>query len=148
MTFRPSNPLALRLRAQPALRAWHAWLLAALLLAAQALGLAHRIEHAPGSAAGLRAAWALGSVGLAAAANAAPAPVDGASQAGQGLDGHQAGDAQCRLVDQLGHADVLCGGAWEAPALPPAHRQLPVGADSVAMRPLPAAYQARAPPQA
>ena len=64
----------------------HAWLLAALLLVAQGLGLAHRVGHAPG----------LGQTGIAATAS------------GWSAD-HQAGSADCRLVDQLTHADALCG---------------------------------------
>jgi len=144
VTFSRTAPFTLHPRAQPALRAWHAWLLAALLLAALALGLAHRIEHAPG----LRAAWALEPVGAAAAASADPAPVDDMAQALPVMGSHHAGDPECRLVDQLGHADALCGGAWEAPALAPVPRAVPVGPHRVATLPPAAAYQARAPPQA
>lgn len=98
----------------------HAWLLALLLLAAQATGLAHRVAHAPGLAPA-HTAWA---------------------------DGHEQGQGDCRLVDQLSHADALCGAAA---ALPP---QLPA---AVAATPLPqqarpagtaAAYLARGPPPA
>lgn len=112
-------------------------MLAGLLLAAQALGLAHRIEHAPGHPAGQQAVLGLASVGAGLHSHGEPA-------AGE----HQAGDAQCRLVDQLGHADALCAAAWDAPALGPVPGQAPSPAARVALLPQPAAYQARAPPQA
>jgi hypothetical protein len=99
-----------------------AWVLALALLAAQALGLAHSVAHAPG----------LASV---------------AAVADEHFDGHHAGDAECRLIDQLAHADALVAGALllppalpavlSAPALPPAH--------TVAFA---AGYLARAPPRA
>ena len=73
-----------------------AWLLAALLLVAQGLGLAHRVGHAPG----------LGQISSTATAS------------GWSAD-HKAGSADCRLVDQLTHADALCGPPLLA-ALPPA----------------------------
>ena len=94
---------------------FHAWLLAAVLLLAQGLGLAHGIEHAP-SAAGARS------------------------------EDHEAGGAECRLIDQLAHADALCGG--DAPAL----ALVRVGDAAFAPQALglasaaPAAYLARAPP--
>jgi hypothetical protein len=74
-----------------------AWLLAALLLAAQALGLAHRVGHAPG-------------LGKAAVASAAGWSAD-----------HKAGSGDCRLVDQLAHADALCGPLLPATVAAPAH---------------------------
>ena len=104
-----------------AMAPWQAWLLAALLLAAQATGLAHRVAH--------------GGVG-------------GAHAAHQAFSAsHDEGSAECRLVDQLAHADALCGG--DAPALP----ALAVRAaepSRPATRPAagaPAAYLARAPPR-
>lgn len=115
---------------------WHAWLLAALLLAAQALGLAHRVEHAPGSQPLHAAAHAL---------------VHGAgehSASESGRSGHQPGDADCRLVDQLGHADALCSAPVLAAAILPPAGQGVAPASRLAAMPPPAAYQARAPPQA
>lgn len=98
----------------------HAWLLALLLLAAQAAGLAHRVAHAPGLA---------------------PAHA-------QWVDGHEQGQDDCRLVDQLAHADALCG----APAaLPPRLPAAQAGAAARAQaRPAgtAAAYLARGPPPA
>ena len=93
-----------------------AWLLTALLLLAQGLGLAHRIGHAPGMAG---VAWA---------------------------QDHEAGSNECRLIDQLAQADVLC----DEPA---GCTLLPLAADGVAgppraawSAPAPAAYRARGPP--
>ena len=65
-----------------------------------------------------------------------------------GLASHEAGDAECRLVDQLAHGDALCAAAAPAPApvLLPAPMQAPA-APRLA-QPLRAAYQARAPPLA
>jgi hypothetical protein len=86
----------------------HAWLLAALLLAAQALGLAHRVAHAPG----LPAAASAQATVLASADVHAHADADAAAHAP-----HEAGSADCRLIDQLAHADALCGSASLPPAL-------------------------------
>ena len=85
----------------------HAWLLAALLLAAQALGLAHRVAHAPG----LPAAPAQATV-FAVADVHAHADAEASAHAQ-----HEAGSADCRLIDQLAHADALCGDASLPPAL-------------------------------
>lgn len=102
------------------LRPLHAWLLALLLLAAQAAGLSHRVVHAPGLAPA-HTAWA---------------------------DGHEQGQDDCRLVDQLAHADALCGAAQAPLAL------LPLAAAATPLRPQArpagkaAAYLARGPPPA
>jgi len=98
-----------------------AWLLAGLLLAAQALGLAHRVAHGGGSA----------------------SVVSASSFAGH----HEAGSADCRLVDQLTQADLLCAGLpASAPTLPAFVERsvftLPAWAPRAA-----AAYLARAPPR-
>jgi hypothetical protein len=96
-----------------------AWLMAGLLLAAQAAGLAHRIAHAPGQA-GAHASWS---------------------------HGHEAGGADCRLIDQLAHADALCSPpAWAPAPPPPAAAPLRL-AIYAALAPAPAAYLARAPPR-
>lgn len=103
-----------------ALTSLRAWLLALLLLAAQAAGIAHRVAHAPGLAP-VHAAW---------------------------VDGHESGAADCRLVDQLAHADVLCGAAPAPPlalrvaqaATAPLPQALPAGTAAV--------YLARGPPPA
>lgn len=100
-----------------------AWLLAGLLLAAQALGFAHRVAHGGGSA----------------------TPAVSAVKAFAG--GHEAGSAECRLIDQLAQGDLLCGAA---PALPlPLFVQAAPPAAAPASLPALAAgaYQARAPPR-
>lgn len=87
----------------------HAWfrrhlpLLLAALLCVQTLGLVHRVLHARPDTAG------------------ASAPA---------LFGHAAGDADCRVLDQLAHADLAFGVV--TPALPvaqpqPPQAQLPAG---------------------
>ena len=101
----------------------HVWWLVLLLLAAQALGLAHRVAHAPGLPGGALAH-------VAAAAHAS----------------HEAGSAECRLVDQLAHADALCGSM----VLPPAPLRTADTGHAVARPALTvgsaAAYLARGPP--
>lgn len=99
---------------------WKAWLLAALLLGAQALGLAHRVQHAPG---------------------VAPAPL-------AWVDAHEAGDPDCRLIDQLAHGDLLCAAAVAVPAALPAVRPVVLAARPALAAGPAAAYQARAPPRA
>lgn len=103
---------------------------------AQVLGLAHGTLHAPGLET------------LVAQAAAAPHDDHGHEHAhGHGLfDGHAAGDAECRLLDQAGHADGLRlatfalppHGAAQAPAAVPARPAEPAFV---------AAYAARAPPR-
>lgn len=99
-----------------------AWALACALVLAQAFGLAHGVVHAPGLAA--------------------------ASVAADGhFDGHHAGDAECRLLDQLAHADALLLPAAVLPPLPPAPAEAarqPAGPATA----FAAAYLARAPPRA
>jgi hypothetical protein len=102
------------------MRPLHALLLAALLLAAQGLGLAHHVAHGQGGPA---------------TAHASP-----------WLDGHDDGSADCRLIDQLGHADLAFGARAALPqaavsAAPPARCRHPAQPLAPA-RP----YQARAPP--
>lgn len=112
------NPVA---QARRWMRPLHALLLAALLLAAQGLGLAHHVAH--------------GQSGPATA------------HAGPWLDGHDEGSADCRLIDQLGHADLAFGALA---ALPQAAAATPTPAGcSRSAQPLAPArpYQARAPPQ-
>ena len=95
------------------------WLVGLLLLS-QALGLVHRIEHAD-------------------------PPHQGEAQAAL-LPDHEAGGAECRLIDQLGLGDGLCS-PLPALVLPPVRPlwRAPAAAAAVA-RLAPAAYQARAPP--
>lgn len=103
------------------------WAVVALVFA-QVLGLAHGTLHAPGRDAAAHAAEAPGAHGHGA------------------FDGHAAGDAECRLLDQLAHADGL---ALTALALPP-HGAAQAAA-AVPSRPAEpvffAAYAARAPPR-
>jgi hypothetical protein len=97
-----------------------AWLLALVLVLAQTAGLAHRVAHtvAPGSVKA-QSVWSAE---------------------------HKAGTADCRLLDQLTHADALC--APVLAALPePVLGQERLAAPTGLVRPAaPAVYQARAPP--
>ena len=162
MTARPA-PRARRLRPL------QVWLLAVLLLAAQALGLAHRVAHAPGlPGVAVAQATALAHVSAAATAASLEAALEaapGAESAAESAGGpahaqaiadshshshshfpHEAGSADCRLVDQLAHADALFAVASLPPVLP---RAAATGA-ATTLLPLPAgsaaAYLARGPP--
>lgn len=116
----------------------HAWLLAALLLAAQALGLAHRVAHAPGlPAAVVVQAAQTSQTSQTAVAAPADAPADAQ---------HEAGSADCRLIDQLAHADALCGSASLLPAPLRAVALSTVAAVPALPRGSAAAYLARGPP--
>jgi hypothetical protein len=96
-------------------------MLAALLLAAQGLGLAHRALHGGSAQGQVASAW---------------------------LDEHEAGSADCRLIDQLGHADLAVGTQALAPCLPTA-AAAPAARVGAVLPATPAlAYSARAPPQA
>lgn len=145
--------LTLRRRAPGA---WQAWWLAALLLAAQALGLWHGVEHgapqlpgriqsqahAPGDAHGHAHGHVLRGVHDTAASSSAQAiPADW-------LDGHEHGSAECRLVDALAHADALCLADFSAPA-PTSATRAAAGRRWTPPAAAPAAaYRARAPPRA
>ena len=116
----------------------HAWLLAVLLLAAQAVGLAHRISHAPQT----------GAVLFRAAAQQLTDPAHDHNHHHEPADGHQAGSADCRLIDQLAHADALCvGDATPGPLLVPHSAALALVMQTVPAGPF-AHYLARAPPRA
>lgn len=128
-----------RRRPLPGPTALQAWLLAALLLVAQGLGLAHRVAHAPG--------LGHGGATLAAVSTSAKGHADGQAKASWAA-GHEADSAECRLIDQLAHGDGLCSTPWAAAAAPQA-------GETRAAAPAPApragsasAYFARAPPQA
>lgn len=98
------------------------WLLALLLLVSQGAGLAHRIAHA--SSAG------------------------GATAQTVWKADHQPGSADCRLVDQLTHADVLCGATLAAaPLRLPADTAVALAAEAVRAQPAPQ-HPARGPPSA
>lgn len=84
-------------------------LLAFALLWAQALGLAHGIVHGPQLSSG----HAVSQPSLADASGAGAAVADGFLA--QLLAGHQ-GHPDCRVFEQLSHADVLPG--VSSPALP------------------------------
>lgn len=89
-----------------------AWLLAVLLLVSQATGFAHRIAHAtPAGGTTAQAVWKAD---------------------------HQPGSADCRLVDQLTHADALCSGAMAAAA--------PLLAADTVVKPAPQAVRGRPAP--
>jgi len=105
---------------------WRAAALAALLLLAQALGLAHAVAHGLGPAGSAESAAHQG-------------PDDG--------HGHEAGSAECRLVDAHGGVDMAAGGAAApAPALPAAARAVQRLAPRVALAPR-WARLARGPPR-
>jgi len=145
----------------------HAWWLVALLLAAQALGLAHRVAHAPGLPGGALAHAAAAAFAAAPGHSAGRAVAHvqrsgtafahGDSGAGSVAEitadsgagahaSHEAGSAECRLIDQLAHADALCGSV----GLPPAPLRTADTGKAVARPALPvgsaAAYLARGPP--
>ena len=91
---------------RPTLRSWFAAAAVAALLAAQAFGLAHRIEHDVGHR----------PAGHAHHDHEAHA-VGAAVHVHSDVPSHEEGSATCRLVDQVGHADAAPASA--APALPP-----------------------------
>ncbi len=135
--------MALTLRFPPA-RPMQAWLLAGLLLLAQGLGLAHRVAHAPGLAQAGMAGSAVAHVhGPARGPDQAPAQASVLAAAG-----HEADTAECRLIDQLAHADGLCDAAWAHAGAPQA-TDLATAVAAATPRAGPAsAYLARAPPLA
>ncbi len=106
--------------AAPLLTPLRAWLLALLLVAAQAAGLAHRIAHA--------------------------SPAGGTTAQAVWKADHKAGSADCLLVDQLTHADALCSGVpAAAPLQRPAATVLALTPEAVRARPTPQ-HLARGPP--
>ena len=118
------------------------------LLWAQGLGYAHAVVHGSGLPAPAASRSQDGPPRIPAPdpSGAAQHPAGG-SHAGDWLGGlHQAGDTDCRLVDQLTHADLLWAPPLAAapgprPGARPAER-----AWAVPWQPLPAAYLARGPP--
>jgi hypothetical protein len=140
-------------RPKPALTLARALWLCAALLAAQWLGHAHAVAHGLAAGAALTAAshaqadCTPAAQGFAPAFHVAHHDHDHDHSPGLSLaDGHEAGGAECRLVDQLGHADLL----WSAqvPAGQLQHRGPAPQTGAAAPRAAaPAAgYQARAPP--
>lgn len=132
------------------------WVLVLALLVAQTLGLAHRVLHGAASAT-LDGPPAQGMAGV--AGFAAPVHLHAADEPcaeAHAADGapadpwhaHEAGSAECRLVDQLAQVD-LCGGVAAATAVVP-----PVvgwGRPGLRLDPpgvCPGDYLARAPPRA
>lgn len=145
-------------RLRPLLTPWRAAALALLLLAAQALGLAHRVAHGPALLASASASAAMGqpsgdiwghaSAGLTQAHTLADDGQDHDHDHGHGHDHGSDSAAECRLYDQLlGHADVLLA-ALVPTALPTLAVQPWAGVAQVISRAAAAPYQARAPPQA
>ena len=132
-------------RARPAV-AW-AWLLALSLLAAQALGLAHRVAHGPLQAFSLAAAHQASQASHAHAVHRRPATQrDSANQGHQGpFDQHEAGGTECRLLDQAAQVEALLVAAL--PALPPRRpAQVPAAARTLRAAGPACAYLARGPP--
>ena len=111
---------------------WRALLLAAWLLGAQQLGLAHSTSHA----AAHPPAHPL---------TALLAPLASADDAWHA--GHAAGSTECRLLDQLlGSVDALLATPAALHTLAPADQAVPLPAEPAAHRPGHCHYQARAPP--
>lgn len=113
-------------------------LLAVALLWLQALGLWHHVVHGV----------ALEGPVAAVSASAHDADGHGGDHGDHGLADHDAGDPQCRLYDQLAHADLAPGSAGTAPVLAvggtplaatPAGRLAPQAAGFLARGPPPAA---------
>lgn len=102
----------------PRRRLAFAWLLAAALLLAQTLGLAHQVLHAPGA-------------------------LSGANESA--LFGHHDG-AECQLFDHLSHGDMLVAAAL--PLLPDRPGVAPDGmAQAGVAHACSTVYSARAPPR-
>jgi hypothetical protein len=154
-------PLPVRQRRGQAARGQTAWLwvLVLALLAAQTLGLAHRVLHgvvpAP-EGASVPAAMATTPVaGTGAFAFAAPLHwhadgerCDPSEAHADPWHDHDAGSAECRLVDQLAHAD-LCGAVpLQLPLAPTGERWTMPGAAADPPARACADYLARAPPRA
>lgn len=89
------------MRPQTSTRRWLLPMMAAALLWLQALGLWHQVVH-----------------GHAVHSGAAPASAGGHdSHDHHAFAGHDEGDPQCRLFDQLAHADIAFAAANAAPCL-------------------------------
>jgi hypothetical protein len=100
------------------------------LLLAQAIALAHGIAH-PHSRGGLPFATVAATV---------------PTGAGTWADGwHDDGSAQCRLLDQLSHADALTP-TWSLPFAPPSVQTPVVPLRAAPCARVAAAYLARGPP--
>ena len=129
--------------------AW-AWLLALSLLAAQALGLAHRLAHGPLQAFPIAAAHQASQASDANAVHRLSATQrDSANQGRQdplGLfDQHEAGGTECRLLDHAAQVEALLVAAL--PALPPRRpAQVPAAAGTLRATGPACAYLARGPP--
>jgi hypothetical protein len=100
------------------------------LLLAQAIGLAHGIAH-PHSRGGLPSATAAVTV------------ADGASSWAGGM--HDDGSGQCRLLDQLSHADALTP-TFTLPSSPPSVQTLAAPLHVAPCARVAPAYLARGPP--
>jgi hypothetical protein len=107
-------------------------LLALALLLAQAAGLGHRVAHA----------GAIASAGALAARGAADV------QTGVAASDHPAGSTECRLIDQLAHADTVLSGEPVALPMLLACRDREAAARPRPCAASPTAYLARAPPSA
>ena len=129
-----------------------AWALSLALLLAQAVGLHHAVAHGGAVLQG-SVGWAPGSsAGLLLSAvdkdhhQPADEPARGAASTGAFHADHAAGDAQCRLVDQLGHAELLwlsLPTTWVVPVDRPAPLAAEPASPPDAAR---VPYQARGPP--
>ena len=139
-------------RVRPLLTPWRAAALALLLLAVQALGLAHRIAHGPVLPALAHASAAVDqpSSDIWGHARAAVAPAHSAHEHNHGPshDHDHDASAECRLFDQLlGQVDVLPVSELPPPLPAPAVQQL-ARSNQATGRATTAPYQARAPPLA
>jgi hypothetical protein len=126
------------------------WLCAALL-AAQWLGHAHAVAHgagagaAPTAASHAQADCTPAALGFAPAFQVAQHDHDHAPDLSL-ADGHEAGGAECRLIDQLGHAALLWAAQAPAGQLEQRDPAPQAGATAPPAAAPAAGYQARAPP--
>jgi hypothetical protein len=116
------------------------WLLAGVLVVAQAVGLAHRVAHGPAFASGHVQSHVHGEdcdaehAGKAALAHASPFDHQ-----------HEPGSAECRLLDQATQADSLVA-AWLPAQVPLAPLPCPRGGADRLVAFEATAYLARGPP--
>jgi hypothetical protein len=111
----------------PRLTLLRALSLALMLLLAQGLGLSHGVAHAQR-----------------APATDSPAPAAAGEPAWD--QSHQAGDVECRLIDQLGHVDAVVAGLPPALPAPCAEQSLAAGHCAARQASCAAGYLARGPP--
>jgi hypothetical protein len=138
---------------------WLVGLACVFVLAAQALGLLHAYEHAPGPGPAPALSSPPSRVALVDPVFAHAQPHPHTHAHGEGCDhgpdptsgqvfGHHDGSVECRLFDQLlGHADLLLAALPSLPVVQP-EQHPPVFLQNPPTAASPLGYQARAPPRA